>query len=490
MATDDNRRTIAIAPSVSGSIWILVAKASAQFAQLGIFLFAARILGPGEFGLYAFVSAIAVLTVVLAEGGWAEFIMKSGQEEDCFDEVATAAILSGTAFTVLGLLISMFAWRYSDEAWAALLLALFSCWLLPAAVTTVYDGTLVARGQLRAQAFIRMIAESVGVLAALIGFAMGWQAAALVIGRLLAQISFLAGAVFLVGRLPRLRLTALRSRELIAFALHIVANRLVVFLGSYSGTLAIGSFLGVAEAGYYRAAERFVAALAELMGEPARALGWIVFRRARDRQAEGEACAVTSTYTRFLTALLIIGAPLYLGLLQVADPAVYFVLGDQWRPSATIVSILCIRQLLLLPGYATEPLLSVMGHVSKRLPTTLVNVGASLSLTLMLAPMGLVPLAVGQCLGAAIAVILSVRLQIQFGSAAWGAVARNLMIAVVPPSLAMIAVVLFVGGLDGNPKEPLASTFVLQIAIGAVIYCSILLLLARATDLFRTRIPK
>ncbi|WP_152976005.1 oligosaccharide flippase family protein [Ensifer adhaerens] len=466
---------------MAGGAWVIAAKAIAQVTQLCTFFVAARLLAPTEFGLFAFISAIAILCVVLAEGGWAEFIMKSGDDRDRFDQVATIALLSGLFFTMLGLGASAVLYLWTERYWESALLALFSCWMLPAAVSTVYDGTLVVRGQLRQQAGIRIVAEVVGVGATITGLVLGWHAAALVVGRIAIQLMVLMGSARIVGWRPRLSITRSVVKDVIEFSRHIVANRIIVFFSSYSGTLAVGSFLGVTEAGYYRAAERIVSAISEFLGEPTRALGWIVFRRARDRQAEHQDNSVAEASGRFLTVLLVVASPIYLGLMQVSDALVYFVLGEQWMPAALIVSVLCLKQLLLLPGYITEPLLSVMGNVSKRLPVTLLNVFVSLSLIVALAPFGLLPLAVGQCVSAAFAVTTSVRLQIRFGGVDWRSVMKNIAILIAPAASAMVAVVVVLRGKLEVPSIPLMSTFLLQVGIGAAVYCSIFLLLARWT---------
>ncbi|MHC2297987.1 O-antigen/teichoic acid export membrane protein [Rhizobium mongolense] len=469
-------------PSMMGSgAWVIGAKFTSQVAQLGTFFVAARVLTPTEFGFFAFVSAIAILMVVLAEGGWAEFIMKSGDDRDRFDQIATISCLSGLLFTILGLTASVVFYLYLENYWQSALLALFSCWMLPAAVTTAYDGTLVARGQLRQQAIIRILSEAIGLCAAITGLFLGWQVAALVGGRIVIQLSMLAGSVCVVGRRPHLRLTVHVVKEVVEFSRHIVANRMIVVLGSYSGTLAVGSFLGVTEAGYYRAAERIVAAISELLGEPTRSLGWMVFRRARDRQLKNLDNSVTEASYRFLVTLLAVAAPVYLGLMQVSDNLIYFALGERWMPAAVIVSILCVRQLLLLPGYITEPLLSVMGNIHKRLPITLLNAGVSLLLTVVFAPFGLLPLALGQCLSAGFSISTSIRLQMRCGGVEWRSVAKNAAILVAPPVIAMMAVVLSLHCISTFCDIPSPSTFLLKVVVGAVVYCSLLALLAKWT---------
>lgn len=466
-------------PSVVGDgASTLVSKIVSQIVQLLIFLVAARVLESAEFGLYAFSSAIVVMLVVVAEGGWGEFVMKAECTDRELDQIGTISIIAGMLVTAVGLLAAAIAWLFFHRSHEALLLVLFSCWFLPSSLYAVYDGLLVARGLLRKQALIRMASEIAGLCMTMLGLWLGWNVFSLAAGRLVSQLVCLGGSVAVLAWRPRLHLSWPFAREILEFSSHILSNRLILFLRSYSGTLAIGSFLGLAEAGYYRVAERIVAAFSELIGEPARMLAWTLFRRAAivtglDGRPVRDA---GPSATAFMTVLMAISTPIYFGLSLISSDLIDIVLGEKWAPAAILVAILSMKQVLLMPGYVTEALLSLSGNIRRMPPTLLLNALVSVSLILLLAPFGVVAAAWGQCAASLISFVTSMHLQKSYGGLRWGKVMRKsryVAVAVVLMAIAVYGLGHFAGSLS---IQRLVTVLLQVIAGGAIYVCSLLAL--------------
>ncbi len=212
-----------------------------------------------------------------------------------------------------------------------MLLGLFSCWFLPRRFRLFMTGCW-SRGAFCANR--RSSASrprSSGCASPYSAYGSGGMSSRLVIGRLATQLVSLFASAAVARWYPRPRLTWPFAREILEFSRHILANRLIIFLRSYSGTLAIGSFLGLTEAGYYRVAERIIAAFSELIGEPARMLAWTLFRRAAVKiDANGKASRdVGASATTFMTILMAASAPIYLGLSLISSGLIDVVLGDK-----------------------------------------------------------------------------------------------------------------------------------------------------------------
>ncbi|MBB4231983.1 oligosaccharide flippase family protein [Rhizobium mongolense] len=467
-------------PSIVGDgAWALAAKVISQAVQLAAFIAAARLLSLEQFGFYAYSSAIAILLVVCAEGGWGEFVMKTGAAGDELDQVATLSVLSGTLVTTIGFGVAAVVAFPLHQVWESTLIAFYSCWFLPSSLSTVYDGILVARGMLRKQAFIRIVAEICGLLVTIIGLWSGWNVMSLIAGRLAMQMTSLIITALVLRWRPKLYLTWPFMIEVLNFSRHILANRLIFFLRSYSGTLALGSFLGLAEAGYYRAAERIVAAASELIGEPARMLAWTVFRQAvAQSDAENVAKNVGAAATTFMMLLMVISAPVYLGLALVSTGLVDIALGDDWAPAAVLVAILAIKHVLVVPGLVTEPLLSLTGHIRKMPRAILLNGAVCIGLIVVLAPFGATATALGQCAAALVSFLISTRLQRRYGGLAWNRVLANCAYVAVAIA-AMSATVYLLGYVAEVSAMKRLSSIALQVVAGGAIYVGALLVLHR-----------
>ncbi|WP_051011638.1 oligosaccharide flippase family protein [Nitratireductor pacificus] len=462
---------------LGGGLWALAAKLVTQVAQLTAFIMAAHLLTPVEFGFFAFTSAMTIFLVVVAEGGWAEYIMKSEEDPGRWRQVASVSLGSGLLLTAVGLAAAAILYFYLGKHWEGGLLALFSLWILPSSLTAVYDGVLVNRGMLHRQGMIRIVAETGGLLVTVGGLLAGWNVVALVAGRLALQALVLGGSVAVVGWIAPALPGQAFMRELFQFSRYILSNRMIIFLRSYSGTLAVGSFLGLAEAGYYRAAERIVAAFSELIGEPARMLAWIVFRRAHSGkpEARGSAAGTAGVGNWFFPALFAVSAPVYLGLALVSDNLIHLALGADWAPAALVVGILAAKQLLLVPSYVTEPLLAVRGAVNRLPPVSLLNGAVSVAMVLITAPFGFVWVAVGQCVAAAIALATSVWLQARYGGIEWGRVLRSSGFVAIA-AVVMLAAVHYVRMIAGQAGLSVLQSFLAQVLIGGLVYVPVLVL--------------
>ncbi|SEB86429.1 oligosaccharide flippase family protein [Nitratireductor aquibiodomus] len=465
---------LSVSTILGGGVWVMVARLFSQVAQLVAFVAAARVLSPAEFGFFAFVSAIAFLFVVVSEGGWAEYIMRADHGEEHLPQLASIALVSGCCFTLMGFLVSLLIGGLWFSAWQTWLFLLFSLWFIPAALNTVYDGTLVHRNRLNRQAVIRIVAEAAGLAVTLFGLWAGWNIVALVLGRLVTNFLAVAGGVLVLGWIVPAWPDRSVLGEVLHFARYIVSVRIIVFGRSYSGTLAVGGLLGLADAGYYRAAERIVAAFSELVGEPARMLAWVIFRRAGGQSADDQtADPISRAGNLFLPALFAVAAPVYVGLILVAPNLVDIALGATWAPVALVVKILAVRQLLSFQGYVTEPLLSVRGEVRRLWPLSLMISIASIGMMVVLAPFGLVYAAIGQCVAAGFAGVLAIWFQSRYGKLDWPRITANSGL------IALAAAVMFVGvsSLAHWPAEthmPPYSQMAMQVLVGATIYLAVL----------------
>src|SRR5690606_29729061 len=108
-----------IPPLVGRGLWTVWAKLVSQGAQLATFIIAAHVLTPAQFGFFAFSSAIATLLVMLAEGGWAEFVMKSTEKDKVLEQVKSISLASGLLVTTLGLGIALVLYDGFGKRWEA-----------------------------------------------------------------------------------------------------------------------------------------------------------------------------------------------------------------------------------------------------------------------------------------------------------------------------------------------------------------------------------
>jgi O-antigen/teichoic acid export membrane protein len=204
-------------------------------------------------------------------------------------------------------------------------------------------------------------------------------------------------------------------------------------------------------------------------------LAWTLFRRsAMIPDSNGTPKRdIGASATAFMTVLMAISAPIYLGLSLISSNLIDIVLGDKWAPAAILVTILSMKQVLLTPGYVTEALLSLSGNIRRMPPTMLLNAAASVGLILLLAPFGVEAAAWGQCAAALISFLTSMHLQRNYGGLGWGRVMRKsgyIAVAI----LLMAATVYGLGCCAEVWNMRRILTLMLQVLIGGAIYVLVL----------------
>jgi len=405
-----------------------------QALQLTVFVAAARVLSPAEFGLFALVSACAILLMRASEGGWASYILSWSGDETVPAQVLFVAVLSGFAAGGLALAVAVTLPLFG-VAWSTVsLVLLFALWLVIAVPSTAQKGVLIWKKRLGTAARMEIGAEATGVAVSLATLFAGFGVFALVFGRLAYQVVHLAGMTFLTGLIPKPGIRGEPLRDLLRVSSQIFTVRMIHHLRLYSATFVIGAFLGPAAVGFYRAGERLVSALAEVVSVPANTLGWGLFREARERAGGGttgfQGCAST-----FFPALLALTAPVFLWVAIMAEDIILGVLGQTWLPALPVVALLAAARLVMMPGVVTEPILTVAGEI-RRLPRVSVfYLVLTVSLVCVSAPFGLVPLAVAQIAVGVVVAATTMWLLRRYAAINWLGFAPRLARLLVPIAL-------------------------------------------------------
>ena len=463
----------------SDAMWTLLSKVAMQASQLATFIIAARVLTSAEFGLFSYVAALVALLVVAAEGGWREFVMKTTHDDDRVDQIATIALLAGISASLIGLAgAATLEFQFGMPAEALLVLP-FSLWILVTPFCSVLEGMLISQARLKELSVIRILAEICATFIAVYGLVQGWNIYALVLGKLVSQLVATILSLMRLNWFPRIRIKTSFFREVFEFSKHITSNRLLVLFRSYSGTLVVGSVLGLADAGYYRAAERIVSAFSDLVGEPARQIAWSMLRKVALTTGEQKLATLPQTQARtqalgrkstgFLILLMMVSTPIYVGLALMSGTLVNVVLGDSWAPAAILVSLLSLKQILLVPGYVTEPLLSLAGAIRKVPAAILLNSIVSVGLIVVMAPLGVSAAAAGQMLAAIFSILVSGWLQSRYGAVRWQCVIWGSLFSLCG-AVAMVMTVLLIGQAGPQSLQGGLGVNLVQTLVGALAY--------------------
>lgn len=426
--------------ALGGGLWTVLERVLSQGTQLVIFVVAARLLSPAEFGVFALVSAGAILMLRISEASWAPYIMSWAGDAKVPRQVVMVSIWSGLALAVAGGLGALALPLFGVDAATSHLVALFSGWVFLATVSSAQKGMLIWQGGLRASALCEILGDLIGMAVAVAALYAGWGVFALAFGRLAFQATHLALSFGFTRAAPMPGMRGAALADLWAYTRQSFTARMIANIRLYVATFLIGGFLGPAAVGYYRAAQRLVGSVAEIIGQPALLLAWNLFRRARD--ATPGTSGFQAVARVFFPALVAIGGPVFIWLVVMGEDLIEGLLGPKWLPALPVVAVLALARGLTSLGVATEPVLSLAGEI-RRLPLfSVLLLIATVALTLLAAPFGLMAVAWAQVAVATVMIGASAVLIRRYGGIDWadvGTVAWRL----IAPMLAGTAMLLW-----------------------------------------------
>ncbi|MEZ5856464.1 MAG: oligosaccharide flippase family protein [Hyphomicrobiaceae bacterium] len=331
---------------VSGGLATAMARVVKQLAQIVIFIFGARVLGPEDFGVFALVSVFAIMAAQIVQAGTSGFILSlKGADADLRQVLTIALVLSSVALCA-GLLILVAGVRSHMSDYIIDIALLFVVWVALATYADAQAALLMRDGKLFAMAMCEMATEIFGMVVALWLLHSGLGALALVWGRIAAQGLQLMLCQAITKRFPTFAMTRALIRDWARFSLHVLSTRLLVQVRQSLTTVLIGSLLGASAVGLFRGAQRLTGAVFELVTEPLRAIAWVLLRQTTVSHADPGSPAAQADFQRamewLVPVLATLAAPVFLGLSIMSGEIVAIVLGEAWREAAPLLTILAI----------------------------------------------------------------------------------------------------------------------------------------------------
>lgn len=461
--------------AMAGGAWTVIERIAAQASQLIIFIVAARMLGPAEFGVFALVSACAILLLRMSEFGWAQYIMSWAGDTTVPRQVLLIAILCGAIFAAFGVGTGLLLPWFGLSAQTAQLVMLFSFWVMLATTSTAQKGIMIWQDKLKSSAASETLGELSGLIVALVCLFSGFGVLSLVFGRLTFQTVHLIISFSATRMTPLFGLKGTHLHEMLTFSGQLFASRMIANIRLYAATFIIGGFLGPAAVGYYRAAERLVGAIAEIVFVPTEVLSWSLFRKARAR-FDGRLDGFQTQANVFFRILFALAVPVFIWLTLMGPDLIRVLLGPEWLPALPIVAILALSRALMLPGLPTEAILSLAGEIRRLIPFTLFFLVLSVLLTLIAVQFGIYAVALAQLAVSIGTMIAATWMQRRYAMIRWRTVLLGSRRIILPLAIgtAMMVGMLYSGSVADLPPflrmgaVSLATLFVYVAALLAV----------------------
>ncbi len=332
-----------------------------------------RVLAPGDFGLVALAMVVVGLAEVMAEFGFDQNLLRDKHAVRADYDVAwTLTFLRGVIVATLLVLMAGPAASYLNEP----RLTSIVYWL---ALAPLLDGV----GNIGVVDFSKelqfgkeytlKVSQKVCsfILTLIFAFALRnyW---ALVIGILTGKVAGMALSYGLHPYRPRFSLKG--ARRVFAFSFWIFLNQLVLYAGNQTDKILIQKYYDATKVGIFRVAEEVCSIVMELVWPVERAL-FAGYAKLSDDFEQLRRAVLNSTG---LVAML--GVPMSLIIMLVAEPAVVVLLGERGRAAAPFVQVLVLHGAIRSCFAGAGPAFMVLGKPQINMQITLFAVAVRLSI--------------------------------------------------------------------------------------------------------------
>ena len=374
-----------------GVLWLTGQKWLVRLSGLVTIAVLTRFLRPEDFGMVAAASTLLPLLYLLADLGFAAYIVQVPATTPVMLSTGFWFSLSAGVLLSGGLVVAapVMALAFGGGGVADVIRVLSVAITLTAAssipVAILRRGMrfrlLAAQGAASALvAQVVAIAMALGGLGvwALVGQALSSQ----VVSCLLAWIS--------ARWLPSLTFSRAEFRTMAAFGSQVLGVELVATVRAWAEAAIVSSTLGIAALGYLNVAQRLVQVVLDLTGSAIAPVTQVAFAKIRD-----SAERLRHAYLRALGVTLA-ALPPPLTLVAVAGPVIIPLLfSDTWAPSHRVAQVLALASILAFVAFLDHGLFYGAGKPGQWFGYAVAIDALTVAVTGLLAPAGLVPVAFG-----------------------------------------------------------------------------------------------
>ncbi len=370
--------------------WSALRNWISQLISIGVVMVLARLLSPGEFGVYAIASACTFIAVAVSDQGFTTTLI----QRESIDETDVHTVFWATQIiAVIFVLLIAATSRNIAEIFSSPELG----WLLPAlalsipimAATGVMSASLTRKLDFKsiasASVYSAVFGSVIAVITALMGFGLWSFVAQTLTGSLVGLALFATRS----GFRPEFSFSLERLRKLWSFSLFALAGDLLGQVSHRIPVLIIGAQLSVQNVGMFSVGRRFVELGQQAITAP---ITQVTIPTVAKMQSNPERAQKV-----FLNGLQIVASlvcPIMICGMIFSDQAVAILLGDQWSGAGTILAILAFAGIFECFHWFCMSTTIALGRADLRLRFVIINAFAIICSVVVAAPMGLQAVAV------------------------------------------------------------------------------------------------
>lgn len=404
-------------------------------------LILARLLNPAEVGVFAAGVVVATFLLVFAESGLSSALVQRGTDVDeAAETVFWATVIIGAVASLAALAVAPLVGRAFGSDVAGAIAAAISGTVLLHSFTVVPDYLMQRRFNFMRRLIVDPAIAISHAIVAITFCALGFGVWGLVLGSYASFVAWVVATWMLAGWRPgRARSSVRMLRELLRYSLPMFVSGVAWRAKESIETVVVGSYLDPTALGHFRYGRR----LSQLPGVAVVQIASYVLFPAFSRIA-GDAARFKRAYLRALGLLWLVAVPVAALIVAIGEPMVVVLLGERWREAGVAF--------VMMAGYGLGEAMgaigqeSIMGSGRSRLLNviTVVSLGSTVGLLLLLAPYGIVGVGLAISGSAVLMGATSLARSRRVVGVSWPELLRCLL----PPLVASLAAVAVIGPLE------------------------------------------
>jgi O-antigen/teichoic acid export membrane protein len=192
-------------------------------------------------------------------------------------------------------------------------------------------------------AFVEIIARVLSFVVTIVLAYKNFGVYALVYGTL--TYSILSTILFVYKGLffhkPKLHLSFFEIKEFLSFGFFQLGEKIALYFNSEFDTILIGYLLGTETLGVFNIAKRFVSYPVVLINPIITKVSFPIFAKSNNSDEN-----LSRIYLRIVNNLSYVNFPIYFLIIMLAEPFVFFALGENWGNAIILIQVLAITYMI------------------------------------------------------------------------------------------------------------------------------------------------
>lgn len=458
----------------SALIWRSGGQIAAQMLSWVSTIYVMRQLDPADYGLFAMTQVILNFMQFLNGYGLVSALVQSASltTHQVRQAFGIMLLLNG-ALAAIQLLIAPAAADYYNQPIVADLLRVQALIYLSTPFISIPEVLMARKLDFRGPAIVGLVAAVSAALVALAGAILGWGVWTLVFAPIVGFYVRGAGYAIATGFVPVPSFDFRGTGRMLTFGASLLGGQLLVMVQTQTDIVIGGRMLSSHELGLYAEALFLTQIFVGRFLPPLNDVAFPAYARMQSDRDK-----LNRAFCRSTRLILLVAAPLYLGMAVVAEPLVLMIFGTKWAGMAPFVAIIAAS----MPFYVLQQLLGPMLNAIGRpgLSMRISAIGALLMPIAYLAgiQIGAIGLAWAWAIGIPVLALISTRIATRAMSMRFG----DLLWSLMPSLLAATAMAAIVALVEqALPPLPPAADFGALVTTGVIAYAAILRLFSPAT---------